>query len=179
MKKRTATLLIISGVLALPLSLALLLLAAIIESVSPGSGDALGGVAAGLVFLSILYALVVIPLGVIARVSHSRNMSRIMRYATPNDWQAISDDAWKTYKRHNVTMIASPPATGSGYLLTIDYEDDITRMEGFDRLLYAMQFGDYLWSKALAHRRASGQTVQEDIHHARQQWERERLMLPS
>ncbi len=174
MKKTPATLLIISGLLAPPCSFVLYVIA-FFTTGADGEGTDLF---IALFFLSVLYAIVAIPWGAIARIQYSKALDRIRKYATPNDWQAISDDAWKTYKRHNVTMIASPPATGSGYLLTIDYEDDITRMEGFSRLLYAMEFGDYLWKKALAHRRESGQTVQEDIRHARQQWERERLMLP-
>ena len=103
--------------------------------------------------LAVFYAAVAIPSGIALRISRSRDLDKVKRYAAPNDWQAISDDAWKTYKRSNVTMIASPPETGGGFILNVDYENDITRLDGFSRLLYAMEFGDYLWKKALAERR--------------------------
>ncbi len=58
-------------------------------------------------------------------------------------------------------MIASPPPSGSGYSLVVNYEADVVNMDGVSELLSAMKVGDCLWRRALAER----------------QWERERLML--
>ncbi len=115
---------------------------------SLGSED-LSGILAGLaIFYGFPAAIVGAVLKVWGGVETRLRFRDSQRYAELHGWHPITSTSWRTMKQGGATLSVSKGYAKSSYIMSITSPSggDTTVAE-FERALWALQFGDWLWEE--------------------------------
>ena len=108
-------------------------------------------------------------------VAAKRMYTETRRYADQYGWRQISETAWTVFKPGGLTLRASQDYNLESFHLNIEANGLTEVTSGFSRSLYALQFGDFLWERALsAQRQLNAQVVRE----TRAEWTDSMTLMP-
>ena len=108
-------------------------------------------------------------------VAAKRMYTETRRYADQYGWRQSSETAWTVFKPGGLTLRASQDYELESFHLNIEANGLTEVTSGFSRSLYALQFGDFLWDRALsAQRQLNSQVVRE----TRAEWTDSMTLMP-
>ena len=145
--------------------------------VSPASGTWEGGASglAGITLATWLCFWCSLVAAIILRVMGNGEANRLyeeaMAYAQLHDWQTISTTAWRAYRRGTQFNVYQSVKKTSFILSIKTANDDHAATEGFERSLFAMEFGDWV----VAHLNGL-ESVANIVSQQRHQWEETRAL---
>ena len=163
-KSRVGRWLLVSfgGMLALAFTLVLLGLEGIADVLGP---------------LAMLYGIFAVPAGIALTVWGSietrQRFGESQRYAELHGWHPITSTSWRTMKRGGHALSVSKAYKKSTYILSITLEGEETTVVEFERALWALQFGDWLWEQL-----AGATTITPTVVYQKQREWNPGLMLP-
>ena len=125
-----------------------------------------------LAVLSIWYAMLIAPAGLTlliwGNVEFSRAYRASMQYAERHGWRPISRTAWRNRKADSASLAVNQAFQKRTFLLQIEANDETITIDEFETSLWALQFGDWLWSELLQHTTKINQAT---IDLKRAEWE--------
>ena len=96
-----------------------------------------------------LYWLCALPAGIVAsvwgRLEERHAYRETERYAELHGWLPISRTSWRNRKRRDVQLAVNRSAQKPTYILTIIADGETTVIDEFERAVWALGFGDWLW----------------------------------
>ena len=94
---------------------------------------------------TVLIALIAGPVFLIMGKRES-SIKDALHYAECNDWHPITKTSWRSIKGDNVSLAVKKSQVGKSFILSIESDQVNHTVEEFERLAWAMQFGDWLWN---------------------------------
>ena len=124
--------------------------------------------------VAMLYFIFAFPVGVVlliwGNIEFSRAYKAARQYAERHGWRPISRTSWRNRKANNVSLAVDQAFKKQTYLLKIEGDSETITIDEFESSLWALQFGDWLWSELLI---TSANPTTEDIEEKRAEWKRQ------
>ena len=137
-----------------------------IISIESAAGDStvVSTVTALIFVLASLYGVCALSVGIILRVlsgvESRKRFNEAHHYAEMNGWHPISKTAWRSMKKGGASLSVAQAFDKRGSILTINMDGETVTVDEFERSLWGLQFGDWLWGE-LAGQSVSPTVVRE------------------
>ena len=129
-------------------------------------------------FTAFYFICAIIPgivLTVLGLRERTQGFKEAQAYAQMHGWHPITKHIWRSRKRRDIQLGVDRATVGSGYILSIEVNGEVTVIDLFSRLVWALEFGEWLWQELDDSRTTTSGDV-EAVAQRRGEWEQSRAI---
>ncbi len=83
---------------------------------------------------------------IVGKREDSTGFKDAVHYAERNSWHPITKTSWRSIKGDNVSLSVNKSRVAKSFILSIEADRINHTVEEFEKMEWAMRFGDWLWN---------------------------------